>query len=653
MADYTYDKDRQEKQSKPEYWWKRTGRSKSVHESVFDTIRFLDQHQSHKADDNLRRVRLYGNLPIFGLSPTAFSVADPRKSGRVRLNVVRSVIDTAVAHIAKERPRPTVVTDGASYRLKRHAKKLGQFILGVFQQNDVYKQGPAVFRDGALTGTGLFKSWIDWQTKSIKIERVFSDELRFDDAEAMSGWPRALHHVKPLAREVVLERWGNTERRAKKIREATAPKPAAGIAAHRNLADMLEVAESWHLPSGPNAKDGRHVICIENETLFDEAWDYDCFPFAAFTWGDPVYGLLGMGVTDQLTGIQVSLNKHMDALEEELGLAVSRILVPSNGDIPKSHWVNRIGQVLTYQAGATPPQVLNPDMVPPGRREQIMFLIQEAYELAGVNQLSATGKKPAGLNAGKALREYQDIQSERFAVVQQSYEDTFVQLGRLVTLFAQELYGKHKKLEVKVRNRKFLETIRFGEIDIRDHQYELQIFPTSMLPKTPAARYAQIDEWVQAGYLNREEGMRLMDMPDLEDATSLITAALDDIDATIDRLIYDEPKELDPEIDKLEGEEREQAIADLVYLPPDGMQAIPLGLKRVLAAALRARHDGTPEARKQLLVRWMDDAKLLLPPPAAALPGMPPAAPVDPGAAQMMPPMSGAPPAMPALPMAA
>lgn len=645
MADYTYDQHRKEKQSKPEYWWRRQGqgRRKPVHECVFDAVRFLHQHQGYRHEDNLRRVRLYGNLPVFGLSPGAFR-GDPKKRGRVRINIGRSVIDTATSFIAKERPRPTVVTDGGDYRLKRHAKQLGKYCLGVFQQNSVYKHGPKVFRDGGLTGTGCYKGWVDWDEKRIKIERVFIDSLLWDDAEAHNGMPQQLFHYDYIARDTAIERWGRGKdgsltKLGKKILNAPQAKPPRGLAAHRNLADSIQIVESWHLPSKAGASDGRRALVIENATLEDEEWEHDRFPFAFFTWGEPLFGFTGMGAMDQLTGIQVSLNKHMDAIEEELGLAVSRILVPSNGDTPRAHWVNRIGQVLTYAAGSQPPHVLNPDMIPPGRREQIMFLLDQAFQVVGVNQLSATGKKPPGLNSGAAQREYQDIQSERFATTQRAFEEMFVDLARLVIVLSQELYGKHKDLEVTYHNsKKFLETIRFGEIDIHDHPYELSIFPTSMLPKTPAARYAQINEWVQAGYLSKEEGMRLMDMPDLEDATSLMTAAIDDIDETVDAMIYDEPEDIDEETRGLEGEEYEQAVADLVYRPPDGTQNLQLGVKRMLAAYLRSKHDGTPEARRQLLERWMDDAKALM---QQAQP-QPQAAPGGPGGPQQAPP--GGPP---------
>ncbi len=58
---------------------------------------------------------------------------------------------------------------------------------------------------------------------------------------------------------------------------------------------MIKVIESWHLKSGPKAKDGKHTICISSATLFEEQYDKDYFPFVFFRWGDRPVGFFGQG----------------------------------------------------------------------------------------------------------------------------------------------------------------------------------------------------------------------------------------------------------------------------------------------------------------------------------------------------------------------
>jgi hypothetical protein len=45
--------------------------------------------------------------------------------------------------------------------------------------------------------------------------------------------------------------------------------------------------------------------------------------------------------------------------------------------------------------------------------------------------LSAAAQKPAGLDSGKALREYNDIESDRFMTIGQAYERYYLQLAKL------------------------------------------------------------------------------------------------------------------------------------------------------------------------------------------------------------------------------
>lgn len=100
---------------------------------------------------------------------------------------------------------------------------------------------------------------------------------------------------------------------------------------------------------------------------------------------------------------------------------------------------------------------------------------------------------------------------------------------------------------------------------------------------------ATISEYMEAKFIGPEEGVKLMDIPDLDAANNLLTAAIDDIDMTIELM-----------------------IDDMVYNPPEPMQNLELGLKRFQSAYLRARVDGVPEERLELLRRWMLDAQAML-----------------------------------------
>jgi hypothetical protein len=45
--------------------------------------------------------------------------------------------------------------------------------------------------------------------------------------------------------------------------------------------------------------------------------------------------------------------------------------------------------------------------------------------------MSASSQKPAGLDSGVAIREFQDIETERFALVSQNYEDCYISIEHI------------------------------------------------------------------------------------------------------------------------------------------------------------------------------------------------------------------------------
>ena len=88
-----------------------------------------------------------------------------------------------------------------------------------------------------------------------------------------------------------------------------------------NTGDMIEVIEAWHIRSSQNSDDGRHVICIDNATLFDEKYEKDYFPFVTLRWTQRMLGFYGQGLAEQLRGIQAEINQLLLNIQEQMNLA--------------------------------------------------------------------------------------------------------------------------------------------------------------------------------------------------------------------------------------------------------------------------------------------------------------------------------------------
>lgn len=584
------------------YWW--NAKKVELHEILFGIIRHLDQTQNYVQQANLKHLRLYGNLNVLGLSQSTYTQNQSlnTQNDRVTLNVVQSCCDTVTQKVGKNKPKPTFLTQGGDWTMQKKAKLLDKYIQGQFYSLDLYRKGVFALLDATIFGTAEVKFYIDWSQKKICAERVFIDEIKVDNSEAMYGDPRSKYEVRLIPREVLVQAYPGMK---DKILEAK--RPEQSMQQHSSLSTSVRVLEAWHLPSAPGAKDGRHVICIENATLEDNEYNKNYFPHEKLIFNRRPLGYFGQGLAEQLVGIQIEINKLLRTAQSLFHLITPVWLIENGSKVVTAHINNELGRIGKYSG--VKPEYYAPNPVPLQLLEQIESLYRKAYEIAGVSQLGAQSKKPEGLNSGKALREFNDIESERFILLGQAYEQFYMGAARKIIDLTKELYQEDKEIGVTVKGRKFMEQIQWKDIDLEDDQYIMQIFPTSFLSQTPSGRLSDVQELIQAGFIDKANAMRLLDYPDLQEYMSLANAGIEDIENQIEAMV-----------------EREEAQL------PEPFMNLQLGLQMMQSAYLRAKNDQVPEERLELLRNWMNEAnRLLTPPEPPAQP--PPVSPPTPGAA--------------------
>lgn len=625
-------------------WWQQDN---ELHKAVFSYLEHLDTQQSYHQTANLRNMRLYGNMEAMAARGYSFVRAEPSSAvqHRVTLNIVQNMVDTVVSKITKNKPKPTFLTEGGDWSLQRKAQRLTQFVEGQFQATDFYAKSAVRFLDACIFGTGATK--IYKQNGEICAERVFIDELTVDDAEAVYGEPRQLHQKKKIHRDVLRTMFPEHETAIDMLGLHSDPNT------YRSSFDastgMVDVVESWKLPSGPDAKDGRHTICIETADLLDEPWDKPYFPFVFDRWALRPIGFWGQGLSEQLTGLQLEINKILRTIQISMHLvSVPKLLVEASSKVVTAHLNNKIGGIIKY--AGQPPQYAQLGAIPPELFNHLDRLYERAYEIAGISQLSANSQKPSGLDSGRALREYNDLESERFMSVSQRYEATFIQAARIMIDLAKELDEERAEdggYKVKVKGKKFLDTIKWREVSMDEDMYLMQVFPTSALASNPSGRLQDVQELLQAGFISKEDGIKLIDFPDLQQFYNFNNAGVEDIERAIELIIDDSD-----------------------YQTPEPYQNLGLGIQKFQQAYLFYRANGVPEEKLELLRRWIEDAGALLrkaqspaaASPAGGMPGEPPApeaAPMDAGLpvdpAMAMDPLAAGtavvPPGPPAAPM--
>lgn len=518
-------------------WWKASSKAQRALE-VLSTAAYLKQNLEYRNRQVGIFTRLYANQPVFGAIGGAMnrmSSVNQLPIDRPTMNVVQSCVDTLVSRISQSRPKPTFLTDNGDYKARNMAKQLNAFIAGELYQTKAYELAPLILRDAAAgLGTGVLKVYE--KDARVAIERVLATELLVDPNDGLYGCPRQLYQLKLVDRDV-LEETFNT----KAISQAEQAYPDSSADSGKSVADQVMVVESWHLPSAKGAKDGRHIIaCVGvTEPLLDEQWDKETFPFVFLHYNMPrIVGFWGQSLAEQLMGTQMEINKLLMTISASINLVgVPRVFVEDGSKVVKAHLNNQIGAIVTYRG--TKPEYEVAPCVPAEIYAQLQRLVDYAYQQSGISALSAASTKPAGLDSGAALREYDDLQSDRFATLNKRYDSMFIDLAYLIFDLAKDIAERDGKYQTVYPNKDGTKQVDLPKMDAAKDPFVIQCFDASALPRDPAGRMQKVAELIQAGMITVREGRRLLDYPDLSQDEKLANASEERIFKYLDAIVED------------------------------------------------------------------------------------------------------------------
>lgn len=517
-------------------WWKAKTKAE-LGNAVLDTAAFLKEQQQYRWRQASIHARMYGNLPLAsfaGSNMSKMNVNNNLPIDRPTMNVVQSCIDTLVSRIGQSKPKPTFLTDSASYKQRSLAKQLNNFVGGEFYQTDAYKIGEEVLRDASTIGTGVIKI-VESDDAKVKLERTLATELLVDQNDAFYGRPRNMYQFKLVDRAVVAELFADER---SKIQQAEQAYPDNNADSQKTMSDQIMLVEAWHLPSSKKATDGRHVIACSAGVLVDEQYDKQDFPFVFLHYSPRMVGFWAQGLAEQLTGTQIEINKLLVTISKSISLVgVPRVFVEDGSRVVKAHLNNEVGAIVTYR-GTKPEYEVAPS-VHPELYQQLQRLVDYAYQQSGISALAAASQKPAGLNSGEAIRNYDDLQSDRFATLNKRYDDMYVKLAYKVIDLAKDIALRDGKYQTVYPNKDGTKEIDLPAAKLLDDPFVIQCFESSSLPRDPAGRLQKVTEMMQAGIIDMKEGRRLLNYPDIEQSDKLASAAQERIYKMLDDIVED------------------------------------------------------------------------------------------------------------------
>lgn len=499
--------------------------------AVLSNLHTLVTRQDHRLVNSTRFRALYeGKAPT--TSDSIRNAISKLPENRLRMNICRSVVDTLASKIAKNKPKAAFLTSGGSYANHKKAQKLEKYVDGIFYQCDFYALAQRVFLKAEIEGTSGVKICTD--NERVWFEEADTREIFVDDLDAYYGNPITLYQRKLVHRSKLKAMF---EEHADAIDSATAISDGQHLYARTiettDMSEMIEVVESWHL-----GETKLHIIAIQGACLLREEWLLDCFPFVFFRYSEAMQGFFGIGLVEQLLPIQREINEILQKIQKIFHLmAVPRIFVNEGSNIVIAHLNNEVGSVVKF-SGEPPIFHNGGDVVNPALTMHLADLIQKAYELAGVSMLSATSRKPAGLESGVALREYNYIESDRFALVAQMYENFVVNSAKLLVKYSAMLYTEDKiDIRVNTVNGKFVRSINWSDCNLDEQSFVIQTFPVSKLPHDPPGRLQMVQELIASGFIDQANGRRLLDLPDLDAQNELDFAQYEVIESASEKIL--------------------------------------------------------------------------------------------------------------------
>lgn len=568
---------------------------------LFSTMRQWDS-TSGVQQQNIRSMRLYSNRELgalnianyitnAGTSPDSLAYSPGGQQNRVSINVIKSCIDTLCSKISKNKVKVNFLTSGGTLEQQTRGKQLNKFINGHQQETEAFEKYKLAFRDACIFGTGFVKSYRCEITNKIKKERIFPDEIMFDPADSYYGTPRCMYQRRFVSKNLLKSKFPDREQDIESVKSMELFRGDA-------LEPQLLVCEAWRLGQG---EAGRRLLCIDGVALVDEEYKFDMFPIASMRYTEPLLGVLGNGVPDELAGIQMEINRLTRHIQEcQRLISLPRIYYKMTSKFNPGHFVNGIGTFIPYSD--TPPVVDTPQAVGQEVYNWLWQLVQKAYETVGISQLSANSQKPTGLDSGKALRTFNDIESERFMLVGQAYEKFIIDdcERSLMLMRDSDVISATSKLDG-------LEKIKWKDIKIPHDDFVIQTFPVSALPNSPEAKLQTVTELKNEGYIQPEEAADLLDYPDIE--------ANSDIRLAPQRLIK---------------RALERALLEGKYIPPEPFLPLDMALLEAQRYFCWAQLKDFPNDRLELIQQYIEDTIQLQ---LQAMPNMP--SPIAPAQAAM------------------
>lgn len=480
---------------------------------IVSNINTLESRYSAYKSKCLRNLRLftYSSTTTLDISESevvgfyqrgTFSTSDDTTSA-IQENIIASCIETLCSKIASQKVRPFFNTVNGTFKEMQIAKQAQIFFDMLYEENNVNEIITDAFRNACVFDKGIVKISDDGITNRLPWN-VFFD-------------PREVTYNQIT---YVAEKLPKTPGRILELKY--------GIKADRNL--DYTVYEYYDVMEHIKA-----VYVQELNKVVTHEYKPNIIPYLEIHYTNPVKGDTSQSVVDQLYGIQTQIDELLAVMKDSIAVNPGMtLLVPRSSNIKTNMLSNRTGQIIQYDP--IPGQTTSPvtyatnDIISPQFVELLDKLKNDAYEIVGISQLSATSQKPSGLNSGVALNTMEDIESSRFETQLNSVVRLYVDVAKACL----DIFPPENDILPDDLNRS---NIKWADIVEARNNMKIQFSAAESLSKDPSEKLKQLVALSQAGVIPQSHIATLMELPDLQSGYNLANNAFNSVYTFIDNVL--------------------------------------------------------------------------------------------------------------------
>jgi len=533
------------------FWWHRDIKDKEgVLGALTSDFKLLtDDNQRTQAYDTY--ASLYSNRRIDSGAPLlrgydARWSMDRGQYTRVPYNLMKQVIDEASSRIIKSHPSAEFLTTGGDTETQRRAEMMERWNDSQVYQHHQSETFELVIKDACVYGLGAMKICAAYKEDRVDAKRVHPGNLFVDLQETIFDKPTRIHHRRFVPKNALMTFFPKFKEQIEASGTVSGNDDSSGLYSSFSLGmqDIVELVESWHLPSFEGAPDGRRYLWINGAVLQSSTYKRRSFPFAFFNWkNDPNNTFYGTGLGEDLLGVHIDANVTLNRVNTAIENGAVPKWIYRQGSVTDAHISSLPGLKLPYTGDVKPEFVLG-NSVPQDLLSYVQQHEARAYKIAGLSSAQAFGERmPSGLETGRAVENYFNVESVPFATQLRKFEYFIEDVANCNVATGREIYDRNNKWTVLLPGEeRTIEMVKWKDvaIDPREQSFVIRALPASALSELPAARLGEVERlatMLPSLGMDEKRLAKLLNMPDLANLHDLFGAQEENGKVMIDNAI--------------------------------------------------------------------------------------------------------------------